>query len=91
MYDIDIKNALYFIVICVVVLEILGKMACFIDSNICKQRSYMGTKPWFITPIWRTNGTTNRIILNVIMCTHVWFPVRMTTTAPKTMYVSLFA
>ena len=33
MYDIDIKEALYFIVICVVVLEILGKMACFIDSK----------------------------------------------------------
>ena len=30
---IDIKAALYFIVICVVVLEILGKMACFIDSK----------------------------------------------------------
>ena len=33
MYDIDIKDGLYFIVICVVVLEILGKMACFIDSK----------------------------------------------------------
>ena len=34
MYDIDIKDALYFIrVICVVVLEILGKMACFIESK----------------------------------------------------------
>ena len=33
MYDIDIKDVLYFIVICVVVLEILGKMACFIDSK----------------------------------------------------------
>ena len=33
MYDIDIKDALYFIVICVVVLEILVKMACFIDSK----------------------------------------------------------
>ena len=33
MYYIDIKDALYFIVIYVVVLEILGKMACFIDSK----------------------------------------------------------
>ena len=33
MYYIDIKDALYFIVICVVVLEILGKMACFMDSK----------------------------------------------------------
>ena len=33
MYDIDIKDALYLIVICVVVSEILGKMACFIDSK----------------------------------------------------------
>ena len=33
MYYIDIKDALFFIVICVVVLEILGKMACFIDSK----------------------------------------------------------
>ena len=33
MYDIDIKDALYFKVICVVVLEILGKMAYFIDSK----------------------------------------------------------
>ena len=33
MYDIHVKDALYFIVICVVVLEILGKMACFIDSK----------------------------------------------------------
>ena len=33
MYDIDITNALYCIVICVVVLENLGKMACFIDSK----------------------------------------------------------
>ena len=33
MYYIDIKDALYFKVICVVVLEILGKMACFIDSK----------------------------------------------------------
>ena len=35
MYYIDIKDALYFIVISVVVLEIhgLGKMACFIDSK----------------------------------------------------------
>ena len=33
MYYIDIKDALYFIVICVVALEILGKMACFIDSK----------------------------------------------------------
>ena len=33
MYDIDIKDELYFIEICVVVLEILGKMACFIDSK----------------------------------------------------------
>ena len=33
MYDIDIKDALYIIEICVVGLEILGKMACFIDSK----------------------------------------------------------
>ena len=33
VYDIDIKDALYFIVICVVVLEILGKMTCFMDSK----------------------------------------------------------
>ena len=33
MYYIDIKVALYFIVICVVVLEIFGKMACFRDSS----------------------------------------------------------
>ena len=33
IYDIDIKDVLYFIVICVVVLEILGKMTCFIDSK----------------------------------------------------------
>ena len=33
MYHIDIKDALYFIVICVLVLEILGEMACFIDSK----------------------------------------------------------
>ena len=33
MYDIDIKDALYFIVICVVVLEILGKMTGFIPSK----------------------------------------------------------
>ena len=33
MYDIDIKDALYFIVIFVVVLEILGQMARFIDSK----------------------------------------------------------
>ena len=33
MYDTDIKYTLYFIVICVVVLEILGKPACFIDSK----------------------------------------------------------
>ena len=33
MYDIDFKDALYFIVMCVVVLEILGKMVCFIDSK----------------------------------------------------------
>ena len=33
MYDIDIKDALYFMVIFVVVLEILGKMDCFIDSK----------------------------------------------------------
>ena len=31
MYDIDIKDAFYFIVMCVEVLEILDKMACFID------------------------------------------------------------
>ena len=29
----QIKDALYFIVICVVVLEIIGKMACFKDSK----------------------------------------------------------
>ena len=33
MYDMDIKDALYFIEICVVVLEILGKMTCFIDNK----------------------------------------------------------
>ena len=33
MYDKDIKDALYFIVICVVVSEILGKIACAIDSK----------------------------------------------------------
>ena len=33
MYDIDIKYALYFIVVCVVVLEIIGKMTCLIDSK----------------------------------------------------------
>ena len=33
MYDTDIKDALYFIKICVVVLEIFGKMTCFIDSK----------------------------------------------------------
>ena len=33
MYYIDIKDTLYFIVICVVVLEILGKMAVL----YCKQ------------------------------------------------------
>ena len=33
MYYIGIKDALYFIVICVVVLPILGKKACFIDSK----------------------------------------------------------
>ena len=33
MYYIVIKDALYFMVICEVVLEILGKMACFIDSK----------------------------------------------------------
>ena len=33
MYYIDIKDALNFMVICVIVLEILGKMACFIDSK----------------------------------------------------------
>ena len=33
MYYIDVKDALYFIVKCVVVLEILGKMACFIESK----------------------------------------------------------
>ena len=33
MYDIDIKDALYFTVICVVVLEIISKMTCFIDTN----------------------------------------------------------
>ena len=33
MYDIETKDGLYFVVICVVVLEILGKMACFIDSK----------------------------------------------------------
>ena len=33
MYYIDIKDAFYFMVICVVVLEILGEMACFIDSK----------------------------------------------------------
>ena len=33
MYDIYIKDALYVIVICVVVLEIFRKMACFIDSK----------------------------------------------------------
>ena len=33
MYDLDIKGAFYFIVICMEVLEILGKMACFIDSK----------------------------------------------------------
>ena len=33
MYHADIKDALYFMAICVVVLEILGKMACFIDSK----------------------------------------------------------
>ena len=33
MYDIDIKAALYFIAICVVALEIHGKMDCFIDSK----------------------------------------------------------
>ena len=33
MYYIDIKDALYFMVTRVVVLEILGKMACFIDSK----------------------------------------------------------
>ena len=33
MTDIDIKDALYFIVICVVVLEIHVKKACFIDSK----------------------------------------------------------
>ena len=33
MYYIDIKDALYSIVMCMVVLEILGKLACFIDSK----------------------------------------------------------
>ena len=33
MYYIGIRDALYFMVICVVGLEILGKMACFIDSK----------------------------------------------------------
>ena len=33
MYDLDIKDTLYFIVICVVVFEILSKMACFVDSK----------------------------------------------------------
>ena len=35
MYYIDIKDALYFIVICMVVLEILGKMACLINAWCC--------------------------------------------------------
>ena len=33
MYYTDIKDALYFILIYAVVLEILSKMACFIDSR----------------------------------------------------------
>ena len=33
MYYMDIKDTLYFILICVVVLEILGKMACYLDSK----------------------------------------------------------
>ena len=33
MYKIDIKDALYFTVITVVVLEIFSKNACFIDSK----------------------------------------------------------
>ena len=33
MYGIDIKDALYFMMICVAVLDKLGKMACFIDSK----------------------------------------------------------
>ena len=33
MYEIDIKDALDFIVICVVVLEIRLKMVCIIDSK----------------------------------------------------------
>ena len=33
MYKIDIKDALYFTVIAVVVLEIFSKMTCFIDSK----------------------------------------------------------
>ena len=33
MYYIDVRDALYFTVICVVGLEILGKMACSIDCK----------------------------------------------------------
>ena len=48
MYYIDIKDALHFMVTCVVVLEILGKMACFYSQQItytCKHFYYISVTP----------------------------------------------
>ena len=71
MYAIDIKDALYFIVICVVVLEILGKMACFVDLRfnlLCK--SFFFFFQAFISQFMLHFGPTS--LLHCLMYNKTW-------------------
>ena len=72
MYDIDIKDELYFIVISVVDLELLGKMACFIDSKYPIHVSSTHAIPFFPTTFLQLDAVNNLKTVNVTKHISCW-------------------